>query len=76
MMIQHRKYKFYKRDQHEVLWKFGREKLFLVRYFIKDMNRMCEFGLEFGRSEMLGKGISGGNNSEERMGACIGHHHR
>lgn len=39
------------------------EKLFLVRYFIKDMNRMCEFGLEFGHSEMMGKGISGGNNN-------------
>lgn len=26
------------------------------------MNRMCEFGLEFGHWEMLGKGILGGSN--------------
>lgn len=52
-MIQYRKYKFWKRQQCEVLWKFRREKLFPVRNFMKDINRMCEFGLEFGCSEMM-----------------------
>lgn len=29
---------------------------------MKDMNRICEFGLDFGHSEIMRKSILGGNN--------------